>query len=196
MKYGKFTLGQIEAVLNKLGGEEGVQRFLSGELVVKLAEGISNILRLLSASETIPIAPCTGLETLAQAKKTFPSGIDSDFKNWKLDVSAEATEETQVQVHEMVKDATFAQMFGSLGNDLDKLCMTQHQIKTFCEQHSTWLRTEGYGTFFLFKVEDQFFVAYVNVYSDGLYVRVRRFGDDRVWSAEYQHRLVSPQLTV
>lgn len=34
MKYGKVMLGQIEAVWNKLGGEEGVNRFLSGELIV------------------------------------------------------------------------------------------------------------------------------------------------------------------
>lgn len=35
MKYNNWTLGQIEAVFNKLGGEEGVRRFLAGELVVR-----------------------------------------------------------------------------------------------------------------------------------------------------------------
>jgi hypothetical protein len=34
MKYGELTLGQVEALVNKLGGMEGVQRFLSGELLV------------------------------------------------------------------------------------------------------------------------------------------------------------------
>ena len=34
MKYGNVSLGQIEAVWNKLGGEDGVYRFLAGELVV------------------------------------------------------------------------------------------------------------------------------------------------------------------
>ena len=37
MKYGELTLGQTEAIVNKLGGMEGVQRFLSGELVVQMA---------------------------------------------------------------------------------------------------------------------------------------------------------------
>ena len=32
MKYGKLTLGQIEAVVNKLGGEEGVKLFLADHL--------------------------------------------------------------------------------------------------------------------------------------------------------------------
>lgn len=34
MKYGGVTLGQIEAVINKLGGEEGVHRLLRDELSV------------------------------------------------------------------------------------------------------------------------------------------------------------------
>ncbi len=34
MKYPDITLGRVEAVWNKLGGEEGVQRFLRGETTV------------------------------------------------------------------------------------------------------------------------------------------------------------------
>ncbi|MFA6300840.1 MAG: hypothetical protein WC609_00650 [Candidatus Paceibacterota bacterium] len=34
MKYGELNLGQIEAVVNKLGGMEGVNRFLRDELMV------------------------------------------------------------------------------------------------------------------------------------------------------------------
>lgn len=35
MKYNDWTLGQVEAVFNKLGGDDGVRRFLAGELAVK-----------------------------------------------------------------------------------------------------------------------------------------------------------------
>jgi hypothetical protein len=38
MKYGEITFGQMEAIINKLGGMDGVQRFLSGETVVKAIE--------------------------------------------------------------------------------------------------------------------------------------------------------------
>ncbi len=34
MKYGKLTMGQIEAIVNKLGGMDGVQRLLSGETIL------------------------------------------------------------------------------------------------------------------------------------------------------------------
>ncbi|MFZ2832027.1 MAG: hypothetical protein WAZ40_02645 [Minisyncoccia bacterium] len=38
IKYPRLDLGQIEAIVNKLGGMEGVQRFLSGEMVIKASE--------------------------------------------------------------------------------------------------------------------------------------------------------------
>lgn len=154
----------------------------------------SDFLRLLSGTGDIIIAPCDGTQTLAQAKDVFKSGIDPDFKNWKLDKQGLSTEETAVQVYELAKDATFAKMFGSFGTDLDKLCLTQHQIKAFCENYSRFLRTDGYATFFLFKAEDQFFVARVGVRSDGLCVLALRFEYDREWPADSQHRVVVPQL--
>lgn len=152
------------------------------------------ILRLISGGKSIMIDDCDGSGTIANAKDTFKSGIDPNFKKLGTDKPGQATEETAVQVHEMVKDATFAQMFGSLGTNLDKLCLTQHQIEKFCKKHADWLRTDGYGTLFLFKVEDQYFVAYVLVRDDGLDVDVRRFENDCVWHAEYLHRVVVPQL--
>ncbi len=152
-------------------------------------------LKLLSGAETLMLDALDGKETLATAKEVFPSGIDGDFKNWGTNKPGIATKEQAVDVHELVKDGTFAQMFGSLGTDLDKLCLTQSQIKNFCKKHPQWLRQNGYATFFLFKVEDQFFVAGVLVFSGGLDVNVHRFGFDFVWVAEYSLRMVVPQLT-
>jgi hypothetical protein len=40
MKYGEINLGQVEAIINKLGGEQGALRFLRGELVVSAAKPI------------------------------------------------------------------------------------------------------------------------------------------------------------
>jgi len=48
MKYGELNLGQIEAIVNKLGGMDGVQHFLSGELVIKTPE-------LLRQVVTVPV---------------------------------------------------------------------------------------------------------------------------------------------
>lgn len=40
MKYGELTLGQVEAIVNKLGGMGGVKRLLSGETVVSVANRV------------------------------------------------------------------------------------------------------------------------------------------------------------
>ena len=42
----------------------------------------------------------------------------------------------------------------------------------------------------------QFFVANVNVNSDGLNVNVNRFENDNVWNAENSHRMVVPKMIV
>jgi len=127
-------------------------------------------------------------------KETF---IDDDFKEWGTDKSSIATKEQAVVVHELVKNATFAQMFDSLGTDLDKLCLTQAQIINFCKKYPEWLRKIEKATFFLFKVEDQFFIAHVRVFSDNsLYVFVYRFGNVLVWRAGQSLGLVVPQLVL
>jgi len=153
-----------------------------------------SILKLISGSENLIIEKLDGQKYIGRAKEVFKSYIDSDFNGWGLNEAGEATGETSAQVYELTADAIFAKMFTSLTGDLDKLCLSQNQIIRFCEKHPNWLRQEGYATFFLFKMNGEYFVAYVRVLGDGLFVDVRRFARDRVWDAEYRHRLVVPQL--
>ena len=153
--------------------------------------------------QTITLAPTKGSATLAKAKKVFTGYLDSDFKNWDTDVSGIDTVETKVDVHEMTRNGNFQTLFGSLG-DPHKLCLTQGQIEEFCRSHRNSLRQEGYGTFFLFEVKGELFVALVRVVVGGL-VRVvvgglgadlNRFGYDYVWRAYDRRRLVVQQQTV
>ena len=187
LRNGNITFEQVKW-FNNLSYEQRQQ--LMGKQPEKAA-----ILKCISEAQEIFIETCDGTQTIATAKKTFKSGIDGDFENWGTNKPGNSTQKTSVQVHELVKDATYPQMFGSFGTDLDKLCLTQHQIKLFCEVHKDWLRKDGYATFFLFKVDEQFFVAYVYVSSDGLHVSVRRFERDRASGTGRSHRVVVPQLT-
>ena len=164
----------------------------------------NSILRRLYADQVITIGTCDGKRTIWQSPETFESYRDPNFENWDLDKSGVATEETQVSVHEMTKDAKFEDMFDSLNKNRDALCLTQHQIIVFCEKHADKLHKDGEATFFLFKKDDPsledkgrfFFVADVRVYTDGLHVNVDRFEDGHVWDAEGLLRLVVRQLTV
>lgn len=155
---------------------------------------VKEYLKCLSSGKPIIIPACDGSHTLASAKKVFKSYIDSDFKNWGLDKRSLATKETAVEVYEIIKNETFAQMLGSLGTDINKRCLTQHQIEIFCEKHFKWLCSNASATLFLFKKEDQFFVARVSVSSDGLDVSAGRFERGSVWGAGGHPRLVVPQL--
>lgn len=153
-----------------------------------------SILQLISGGEKLMIEALDGKAYISDAKKTFKSFIDSDFKNWGLNQSSPATAETLLDISEMTSDGTFVQIFTGITPDLEKLVMTQAQIIRFCEKHPTWLRQEGYATFFLTKVGDEYFVVSVGVHSVGLYVRVRRLGGDYVWFGGFRLRVVSPQL--
>lgn len=168
---------------------------LRGELTVSELKLSNPYLRLISGGEALTISARDGSRTIAKAKNTFLSGVDRDFTSWGLDNKGGQTEETPVDVYEMIKDANFKQMFTSLSPDLDKLSFTQDQIIEFCEKHQDWLRTDGYATLFLFKENGKFFVAYTFVFSRGLHVYLRRIEDVCVWDAEFRHRLVVPQLT-
>lgn len=153
-----------------------------------------SILQLISGGEKLMIEALDGKAYISDAKKTFKSFIDSDFKNWGLNQSGLATAETLLDVSEMTGDGTFVQIFTGITSDLDKIVMTQAQIIRFCEKHPTWLRQEGYATFFLTKVGGEYFVVRVSVVADGLGVRVSRLESGGVWNGEYRRRVVSPQL--
>ena len=174
-----------------------LQKFLKNFPQADVIEAeVQPILRRLFEDETITVAPCDGSRYIAKEKGVFKAYIEGLFASWGLDKCGKPTVATNVSVHQMIKDATFVQMFGSLGSDLDTLCLSQHQIVEFCEKHAARLRQEGYATFFLFKEGDQFYVADVRVYLDGLRVRVDRFEYDYVWNAGFALRVVVPQWTV
>ena len=191
IKKNEVTAEEIQAVIGKPGQ---VFELLNSLFVKDQSKQNDAILSLLSIFETLVLEDLDGKATIANAKNTFKSYLDSNFKNWRLNNKGNATKETPIQVYEMVKDATFSQMFNSLSSDLDSLCLTQNQIIRFCEKYPSHLRQDGYATFFLFKESGEYFVASVFVRSGGLRVFVSRFESADVWDAEGRHRLVVPQL--
>lgn len=170
-----------------------LQSFIEQKSTKVWQEGKDEILRIVEGSQGLLIPACDGMSFLAKAQEVFKSFIDPDFEKWKLAHTSNATKKVAVEIYEMVKDANFVQIFGSIGFDLDKLCFTQHQIEVFCTLHHEWLRTDGYGTFFLFKENEQYFVAGVNVNSGGLVACVSHLGIEIVWGARSARRLMVPQ---
>lgn len=139
-------------------------------------------------TENLIIPKNKGKTNIIQSTDLF-NYIDSDFKGWNLDVPSPASSETKIAVYEMERDGNFQQIFGELGK-LDDLCLTQAQIVQFVRTYQQWLHPEGWATFFLFKVDDVYFVAFARRRGGELEVDVRRFSDDHVWRAGYRHRIV------
>lgn len=137
--------------------------------------------------------PACSKDTIARADDVFTSWIDSDFTNWGTDVKSPKTEETELAVFEVDKDRTFKDIFGSISKNTDSMCLTQAQIIAFVKEHKDKLRTEEWATFFLFKVNDEVFVAGVRLDSDerpraGVY----RVSSGYVWDAGRRPRVVVP----
>jgi hypothetical protein len=147
-------------------------------------------LRLLSGNEALVLDQTDGSETLGQATDVFKY-IDRNFERWNCNVVGPPIQETPVRVYEMARDSTFQELFGGFGVALDSLALTQAQIKQFAKYYRDWLKKGGNGTFFLFRVGNEFFVAAVYFFSDGgLGIRVRGLALDRVFRAQKRHRLV------
>lgn len=166
-------------------------------MIKEMATNIQGCLKRIFDGERIVIPATSGMENLAHAKDVFTGWIDSDFVNYGCDVTGKPTDETPVEVFEMVENGDFARIFGGFNVNLDQLCLSQHQIKAFAKNHRDKLRTEGRATFFLFKDGDEFFVADVHFgVGRRLRVHVHRFSLDYVWDAEYRLRIVVPQLAL
>jgi len=165
-----------------------------GQITPNTVSGNST-LRLLTIDNKPVIKATDGKRYLANAKETFKY-ISATYQSKKLDLQGfiPPTPDISTNVYELVDDATYAQIFGSLSNDLDKLCLTQDQIEEFCLTHPDQLRAEPYPTLFLFKANADFFVAIVVVHSYGLVIIIDKFGINERKNSDYRQRVVVPQL--
>ena len=166
----------------------GLLAVLRGE--AEIVRKVQTFLRLIAKDLNLKAAD--GKRLIKDAEKLFTAGIGSNFVNWGLNKVQAATKAIVTEVHQLVKNGTYEQMFKSLGRSLDELVMTQSQILDWVETHRSQLSKNW--TFFLLKEGDEYFVVDVHAYSDGrLSAYVYRFSNVNVWDAETGHRLVVPQ---
>ncbi len=140
------------------------------------------------------VIPATdGQETIAQASTVFTGYIDQHFKTYGCDVRSEGTLEQPVEVHKLVENGTFKQIFGSFAVKP----FTQAQVIAFVRRYRTWLAPGGSVTFFLFNVGEELFVATMGFGSSGLLLSVDVYQSSYkdLWFAEDRHRVVVSQQT-
>lgn len=174
-----------------------VENFLIGEskkLGIKTPIKTSHLEEIFYKQD-IFVPACGGtLESgFVNAGEIFPAYFSSNIKDWNLAQNQTKTEKTQLKVFKMTADGNFNKIFSSINTNKKKLCMTQAQIIAFVKKHKNKLRKDGYGTFFVFEENNEFFVAFVGFDDVGrLKLDVDHFDSTLVWFAIYQHHLVVP----
>lgn len=193
-------LGTLYDLVEELSSETGqnwlveLRKFLGKEKYqTEIAEEI--YLKLISADHSLILDACDGLEFIAGTRDMFEAGIDPDFLDLAEEEPGAPTPETFVEVHEEIRDGTFRQIFNSISIDTEKLCFTESQIKGFVRKYRQWLREKGCATFFLFKSQGHFFIAYMHINSDGkIYAHKVKFDHINIWESEFRNRIVVPKL--
>ncbi len=137
VKYSELNLGQIEAIVNKLGGMEGVQRFLSGKVEI-VAKSILSFLRV----ETIFAQP-----TVTTSEKYFEEAgvkwMNDNFESQFLVLEVEAVDETTLSIHKLDEASLDEHILTELG---DKAEITLSQFKEFLSKNK---KSGGWFIFYL-----------------------------------------------
>lgn len=180
------TMGRIEAVWNMLGGEEGVDRFLSGQLVVTepsnlktalLSKSSPKILASLLEQEGGPVfLPFCRIfvarDKFKKGNRELPiSGMGSNFQNNFLDVIESDVAPMSVKQRKLLKSSLDAPILSALGDkDPSKLRKARVALAHMYE----FLKTAGKGRWYIFYVAD----------SKGVVWAVYAFWFDGGWNFE------------
>lgn len=193
------TLGVSEEEFHVLGTPKGrphLERMIAG--LKHPAAGVPKseiFLQRCFAAEKIVLGWNKGEEIIARAGRIFVRGIDSIFTDRQFKAPSQKTPATTLKVYELIRGGTFMDVYKSLDCPLEQACLTQAQIIMFCKEHWDKLCGCGYGTFFLFRAGDDFFVACIEKdLDDRLGVHARSVSFDTIWDASSRHRFVVPQL--
>jgi hypothetical protein len=157
---------------------------------------VNPYLKILSVNETLIIDALNSGEFLVGVKDILQPGVSIALKNTIANKPAVATKEQVVDVYQQVRRGTLAQMYCSLGADLDKLCLTQAQINNFSKKYPDWLRGDGYATFFMFKFDGQYLIDRRCSSPSGQTSGYNHLGYEHEYGPECSYRLVVPRVEI
>lgn len=131
----------------------------------------SGVLRRLSEHDDLKIGRCDGSRTFARPNQVFVYAKSAPVHHPR---STEPTGEVALAFYEPLIEASMPQMFGSLSQEINTLCFTEHQIVAFCEEHTSLLR-RMFPTFLLFRIGRMYFVAWAFDYGHAPVITIHDF---------------------
>ncbi|QQG52593.1 MAG: hypothetical protein HY931_04735 [Candidatus Falkowbacteria bacterium] len=157
-------------------------------------------IKFYSVIENLLIESLSGKMLIADFASRFHF-IDPDFRLYDLDQPSLETDAILVDVKEFKSgNATLAQIFLRLSDDLEKIVLTPAQILRFCLKFSKHLSQGDCGTFFPTRIGKKYYCFYI--YSDdGWYLHVTRIKSNNFdyWSGDFKDpgrpRVVIKRLT-
>ncbi|MEK7562094.1 MAG: hypothetical protein AAB509_00230 [Patescibacteria group bacterium] len=184
MKYNDITLGQVEAVWNKLGGMEGVERFLRGEVTFKQPA----LLRKLASVQVDAVVRLVADE---KTRKDANVGWTGDnFKKFFLGNVEEDVEAIIVAVHRLGQSSLDAPIMTELGDRAKiKIAHFFELLKKQSRGEDGVLLTNGYANVAYIKGSDGnvwAVRAYWGSYSSYWSVEANSVGSPSMWVAGVQ----------
>lgn len=168
MKYNDLTLGKIEAVVNKLGGIDAVDRFLRGDLAVSPSRA-SDLLRQVATVVVNGTKKFIAKDYLEAANIGW---TNESFKHFFLDKVEKNVEAANLAVHRLQKASLDAPILDELGDRAEiSLVRFFELLKKQARDQSGPLLTNGYAN-----------IAYIRDSEENLWaVNAYWFDVDRAW---------------
>lgn len=125
---------------------------------------LTKILKLISSGDVLKIQALDGHRNIKSSENIFRH-VFSDFLDLYSDESAEKTNETEVLVYELARDADVYKMFDSFNKDFGQLCLTQDQILEFIDKYKEYkIPLDKHVIYhFLFKASGKVFYSQICV---------------------------------
>jgi hypothetical protein len=162
-----------------------------------------SILRLISGDHELKLQASDGSRLICEATDVF-NLISPNFVKLGINKPGAVTPEMLSNVHEIVGEGTFMDIFQELPGNWSQKWLPQDKVIDFCEKYPNWINREGFIVLLIKKDEDKpidekklddnLIVVIVYVFSDGLNVNVFHLGDGHLWSGGFLHRVISPQF--
>ncbi|MEQ1500474.1 MAG: hypothetical protein ABL917_03850 [Parcubacteria group bacterium] len=133
-------------------------------------------------TENINISATDGTDTLAESG-VFKGGV---YLTPLPKSAGKPSLQSTAEVHEMIGDAKFTELFGSFGENRKR--WQESQVVQFCRDHWSKIRPGNYVTFF--ELDNGFVVGVLIDDDNKLRAFIRSFSYANVWHAEYRRRIV------
>lgn len=155
MKYGELSLGQIESIVNKLGGMEGVKALLSGSVEIirtKILDFIDTVVT--SATTEKFVAKEKFVVNTKDGAPVKISYLSGNFRKWFYDKTEYIIEEQELRYAKLSKSSVDGPIIEELGGEAKAETTLSEMFDLMLKQNNGEdgvLLNNGYANIFYIK---------------------------------------------